>query len=348
MNLTGMLLQNEEHSLKGLVNPWPEHAKTAPDIGLITDLTESARHQPSTGCRLASKQSGSLLMNKKRNSIACLLSQAYLEVIPTRTILDRLVHIPKNAYVSITCSPVKGLEPTLELVEKLRALPENRRLKLIPHIAARLVRDKGHLREILARLESARVESIFVPGGDAPEPAGEYDCALALLRDMAEIGHRIEDVGIAAHPEGHPLVSDQELLTLLLEKQPLATYLVTQMCFDPKALIVWLKAIKKAGVTLPVWLGLPGVADMTKLISLSLRIGVGQSVRVLKKQKGLLRKVISAKPYQPDDLLAGLEPYLVAGESNVAGFHLFSFNDIERTERWRTQSMGKGNGENYT
>jgi methylenetetrahydrofolate reductase (NADPH) len=282
--------------------------------------------------------------NNHHQVLASLLDRAYMEVFPARTIVDRLIHIPRHSYVSITCSPVHGLEPTLKLVEKLRALPEERQLKLIPHIAARMIRDKGHLREILARLEAARVESVFVPGGDAPEPAGEYDCALDVLRDMAEIGHTIEDVGIAAHPEGHPFVGDRELLRLLLEKQQFASYLVTQMCFESPALVNWLKVIREAGVSLPAWIGLPGVADMSKLISLSLRIGVGQSVKVLKKQKGLLRKMISAKPYQPDDLIAGLEPYLGDPEINIPGFHLFSFNDIERTERWRKEMFEKFGG----
>ncbi len=285
--------------------------------------------------------------NNSHQVLARLLDQAYMEVFPTKTILDRLIHIPRHSYVSITCSPVKGLEPTLKLVEQLRALPEERQLKLIPHISARMIQDKGHLREILARLEAARVESVFIPGGDAPEPVGEYDCALDVLRDMAEIGHDIEDIGIASHPEGHPLVDDQKLLRFLLDKQQFATYMVTQMCFDPQAIVDWLKGIRKAGVSLPAWIGLPGVADMGKLISLSLRIGVGQSVKVLKKQKGLLRKMISAKPYQPDDLLAGLEPYLADPEINIPGFHLFSFNDIERTERWRVASFEKFNEDQH-
>jgi methylenetetrahydrofolate reductase (NADPH) len=285
-------------------------------------------------------------MNKKNNHhiLASLLDQAYMEVIPTRTIVDRLVHIPRHSYVSITCSPANGLEPTLELVETLRALPDERQLKLVPHIAARMIRDKGHLREVLARLEASRVESIFVPGGDAPSPAGDYDCSLDLLRDMADIGHHIEDIGVAAHPEGHPVVDDQELLRLLLAKQQFASYLVTQMCFDPQILIGWLRDIRKAGVVLPAWIGLPGVVEIAKLISLSLRIGVGQSVAVLKKQKGLLRKMISARPYQPDDLVAGLEPYLGDSEINIPGFHLFSFNNVERTERWRVETLAKFNG----
>lgn len=273
------------------------------------------------------------------------MEQAYLEVIPTRTIVDRLVHIPQHSYLSITCSPVHGVEPTLDMVDELRALPEERRLKLVPHVAARVVRDKGHLREILARLHEAEVESVFVPGGDAAQPAGDYDCSLDLLRDMAEIGHSIEDVGIAAHPEGHPLVDNDELLRLLQQKQEFATYLVTQMCFDPEVMVSWLRGIRNAGVTLPAWLGLPGVAEIPKLIALSLRIGVGQSVRVLKKQKGLVRKMLTAKPYQPDDLLAGLQPYLDDKVLDIPGFHLFCFNNVEATERWRTETLARLNGE---
>jgi len=278
-----------------------------------------------------------------KNRLAQLLDQAYLEVIPTKTIMDRLIHIPRHCYVAITCSPTNGLEPTLELVEKLRALPEERRLKLIPHIAARMIRDKGHLREILARLDAARVESIFVPGGDAPVPIGQYSDSLQVLQDMAEIGHNIEDIGVAAYPEGHPMISDRELLRFLSEKQPFATYLVTQMCFDPQTLVNWLKDIRQAGVTLPAWIGLPGVADMGKLISLSFKIGVGQSLKVLKKQKGLFKKVLGVRPYQPDDLLEGLRPYLGDPGINVPGFHLFSFNDVERTEKWRAETCEKLN-----
>lgn len=285
-------------------------------------------------------------MNDVQNKqiLSRLLDQAYLEVIPSKTILDRLVHIPRHCYVAITCSPTHGLEPTLKLVENLRKLPDERRLNLIPHIAARMVRDKGHLREILARLEAARVESIFVPGGDIKAPLGIYDNSLRVLQDMAEIGHNIEDIGVAAYPEGHPLISDRKLLSFLKEKQQYATYMVTQMCFDPQTLVNWLKEVRSTGISLPVWIGLPGVADMGKLISLSFRIGVGQSLKVLKKQNGLLKNMIRAKPYQPDDLLEGLLPHLGDPDVMVPGFHLYSFNDVERTEKWRSETCERLNG----
>jgi len=255
--------------------------------------------------------------------------------MPVPGIENHLAIIPKRSYISITCSPARGVDHTLDLMEKLAGNGWH----LIPHIAARMVRDKGHLREVMARLDAAKIHSVFVPGGDAPEPVGDYDCALDLLRDMAEIGHRFEDVGIASHPEGHALVDDAELLRLLLEKQKVSTYLVTQMCFDTGVLINWLKAIRQAGVALPAWIGLPGVADRVKLFKTSLRIGVGRSAKMLMKQKGLLRNMLKVKPYRPDELVHGLAPYLEDRTLDIPGFHLFSFNDVERTERWRQEML---------
>lgn len=273
-----------------------------------------------------------------------LLDKAYMEVIPTPSILDRLVHIPRHCLVAISCSPTHGLEPTLQLAEKLRALPEDRQLKLIPHVAARMIRDKGHLKKILCRLDALEIDSIFVPAGDAGEPLGQYTDSLQVLKDMTEIGHNIKDIGVAAYPEGHPFVSDQQLMWYLREKQQFASYLVTQMCFDPLTLVSWLKHIRRAGIDLPARVGLPGVADTSKLVSLSFQIGVGQSLRLLRKRKGLVRRFISTGPYQPDALLDGLLPHLGDPEINIPRFHLFSFNDVERTEKWRAETCAKLSG----
>lgn len=275
--------------------------------------------------------------------MAGLLDGAYLEVIPTPSIMDQLVHIRRHHRVGISCSPAHGVEPTLELAEKLRALPEKHQLKVIPHIAARMIRNKAHLKEILGRLDEIQVETVFIPGGDRHEPVGEYSDSLQVLQDMADIDHNIKDIGIAAYPEKHPLISDKDLMWYLQEKQQYATYLVTQMCFNPMTIVDWLNSIRTAGITLPTRIGLPGVANFSRLMSLSMQIGVGQSLQQLKKQKGLLRKVVSAKPYQPDDLLEELQPFLDNQELIISGFHLFSFNDVKRTENWRAETFKKFN-----
>jgi len=277
---------------------------------------------------------------QKNDAFFRLLEQAYLEIMPANGIEERLSVIPPRSYISITCSPAKGVGPTLDMMERLAG----QGWQLIPHIAARMVRDKGHLREIMSRLDAANIHSVFVPGGDAPEPAGEYDCSLDMLRDMADIGHQFEDIGIAAHPEGHHLVNDAELLKLLQVKQKVSTYLVTQMCFDPATLIGWLSRIRNTGVSLPAWIGLPGVADRTKLFKTSIRIGVGRSAKMLMNNKGLLRNMLTVKPYRPDSLVMGLAPYLEDNALNIDGFHLFSFNDVERTEAWRKEMLAEFGG----
>lgn len=259
------------------------------------------------------------------------LHSSYMEIVPAPGVEERLGCLPAEACVAITCSPSRGVERTLELSERLA----EGSWQLVPHIAARMVRDRAHLKDILGRLEAAHIRSVFVPGGDVAKPAGEFTSSLELLQAMAEIGHRLDDIGVAAYPEGHPLIGDQELLRLLLEKQRFATYLVTQMCFDARSIVRWLRGIRHAGVVLPAWIGLPGVADPARLLGLALRIGVGRSVEMLARRRGLALSLIGRRPYRPDALLRGLANAVHDPELNIAGFHLFSFNDVARTERWR-------------
>jgi methylenetetrahydrofolate reductase (NADPH) len=263
------------------------------------------------------------------------VSNIYLEVFPSECIHEQLLSLPGSAYVGITCSPSKGIEATLALVERLNG----HALNLVPHIAARQVRDVRHLRDILAELEGHGIKSLFVPGGDMRRPAGQFDSALSLLRMMAEIGHGMTDIGVAAHPEGHPLIDDETMLVALQDKQEFANYFVTQMCFDSGRLIEWLTDIRQQGIKLQAWIGLPGVINRRQLLATSLRIGVGESAKFALKQKALAGKLLTSKRYRPDDLLFELAPYLEIEPLNIGGFYMFSFNQIEDALSWRAEMM---------
>ena len=128
------------------------------------------------------------------------------------------------------------------------------------------MRDSAHLRDIVQRLNGQGVRALFIPGGDIARPVGEFSSSLLLLRELATIGHQFEHIGVAAYPEGHPAISNEILLEALRSKQELATYMVTQMCFDPAVLLGWLKGMRSRGITLPAWLGLPGVMNRMKLL----------------------------------------------------------------------------------
>lgn len=267
----------------------------------------------------------------ERKALLHHVREAYMEIFPTTTIESRMSVLEPRSYVAITCSPSKGVDVTLDMAERLA----HRGFKVVPHIAAKMVRDVAHLREIMKRLDDLPISSIFVPGGDAPQPVGEFACALDLLRAMAEFDHRFTDIGVAAHPEGHPSISPDVLMEQLLKKQEVANYLVTQMCFDVDALVAWLRDIREAGVALPAWIGLPGVSDRSTLVATSLRIGVGDSLRYLRNRGRIALRLLKSSTYRPDELLAEMAPYLVDPIYDIAGYHIYSFNQVERTERWR-------------
>jgi methylenetetrahydrofolate reductase (NADPH) len=280
-----------------------------------------------------------LASEAERSVLAETIREAYMEIFPTDSIEEKLNVLEPGSYVAVTCSPSKDVKVTLDMSERLA----NRGFKVIPHIAARMVKNKAHLREILARLDALPIVSIFVPGGDARKPAGEYTRAFELLRDMDEFDHKFMDIGVAGYPEGHPAVSNEVLLEDLLAKQAYSNYLVTQMCFDADIVGNWARQIRGQGVTLPIWLGLPSVSNRASLMTTSLRIGVGNSLRYLKNHGKIAAKLLASKEYRPDDLLLDLAPYLADTELNIAGHHIYCFNQVQKAEQWRNEFLAELN-----
>jgi len=279
----------------------------------------------------------SRISDTEKHVLAETVREAYMEIFPTDTVEARLDALEPGSYVAVTCSPAKGVEITLDMSERLA----NRGFKIVPHIAARMVKDKAHLGEIMARLNDLPIISIFVPGGDAPRPAGVYSKALELLRDIAEFEHRFTEIGIAGHPEGHPSVSNEVLVEEMRQKQQYSNYIVTQMCFDAEIIGNWVRDIRDDGITLPVWLGLPSVSNRTSLMTTSLRIGVGDSLRYLKNNRRIATKLLRSKNYRPDDLLIELAPYLADPELNIQGHHIYCFNQVEKAEQWRHRFLDR-------
>ncbi len=224
------------------------------------------------------------------------------------------------------------MDATVELAVELSGAD----LSVVPHLAARLVRDRRHLEELAQQLVDAGITEIFAIGGDGP-PQGVFSEALELIQALERIGHRFS-IGIAGYPEGHPVVSDDRLAAALAAKEPHASYLVTQMCFDPSAIGAWIETIRARGIELPVLIGLPGVVAMTRLIPVAARIGVGASIRFLTRHRGLWRKLFASE-YTPTDLLVELSPVLGAPTTGVVGLHLYTFNQVAATEAWRLELL---------
>jgi methylenetetrahydrofolate reductase (NADPH) len=270
--------------------------------------------------------------------LRALLESVRYEVMPARATEDKvLTHVPRDVAVTVTASPVKGLEPTLDLAVRLAA----HGYRVVPHVPARLLRDDLHLKEVTGRLREAGVDDVFVPAGDADPPAGVYDGALPVLRRLGELGGPFLRVGVTGYPESHPLLHDDVTVQAMWDKREHATYLVSNLCFDPRVLGEWIVRIRHRGVDLPLYVGVAGPVQRAKLLAMATRIGVGESTRFLTRHASWFLRFAAPGGYSPQRLLTRAEGALTAPSAGVAGLHLFTFNQIAETEQWRRVLMDR-------
>ena len=267
--------------------------------------------------------------------LTALLRNARFEVIPLDGVEDEvLAHLGSDVKVTVTASPRKGLDATLELTERLTRAG----YATVPHLSARLVRDRAHLAELLDRLHGGGVRELFVLAGDAKEPAGEFAGAAELLEAMGERRAGFDAIGITGYPESHHLISDEETIRAMFAKAPMATHIVSQLCFDSATIVAWIAEVRRRGTDLPIWIGVPGKVPYARLVRVSTRIGLGESARVLSHHRGWFSRLMT-RQFRPDRLVRELTPCATDPAARVGGFHLYTFNEVARTERWRLRLL---------
>jgi len=272
-------------------------------------------------------------------TVAELLRRSRYEVIPLAGAEEQVLeHVPNDVTLTVTASPVKGLDHTLELAGKLAA----HGYPVVPHLSARLVVDRTHLADLVARISEMGVRDVFVVAGDADQPAGSFSGAAQLLDAMAEAGHPFEQVGITGYPESHPIIDDETTIAAMFEKSRHATYIASQICFDSRVTVGWIDNVWTRGTRLPILVGIPGVVPRAKLLRVSTRIGIGESLRYLRKHGDFVTRFLQPGGFSPDKLIKGLAPALAAPEQRVGGFHIFTFNDLADTEAWRQRKLAGG------
>ncbi|MEL7157598.1 MAG: 5,10-methylenetetrahydrofolate reductase [Actinomycetota bacterium] len=268
-----------------------------------------------------------------------LISSLTYEIVPLASVDAAIDALPPTSPVSVTCSPVKGIEATVELTDRLRALGH----RPIPHLAARMVDGPAQVARLAHWLRTEDIGQVFLVGGDATPPAGPYHDATTFLRALLDADPGLHTIGVTAYPDGHPLIAPGELDEALLAKQQvlddagLAGYASTQMCFDPQRIDDWLQGQRRAGLHLGVHLGLAGVVERAKLLTMGVRLGVGTSLSYLRKNRSALTQLLTSSTYDPNSILGPMSPVLeVAG---VTGVHCFTFNQVAATAAWQKRTL---------
>lgn len=278
------------------------------------------------------------LSDAERTALRALVAAPKFEVIPLKNARERSAFLPAGATVTVTASPSHGIDATFDLSEHLATDGYD----VVPHLSAHMIADRVKLADLLDRSRALGFTKAFVIGGDPAEQT-EFDDAIQLLAAMEELGHPFTEIGIGAYPEGHVDISTEALARSLRNKQRKASYMATQMSFNPGAITSWLAATRASGVDLPMHLGVPGVADVTKLMTIAAKIGVGDSAKFLKKNRSLIGSVITGK-FGPDGILEALAPTVADPASRITALHVFTFNQVEATVAWQQRMLARLGG----
>jgi hypothetical protein len=140
-----------------------------------------------------------------------------------------------------------------------------------------------------------------------------------------------------------PSIPEHVLRRSLLEKQQHAHYMATQMCFDADKSSIVAPGERAAGVTLPLVVGIPGSDRSGRLVTIGARIGVGQSLRYLRKNRSDRVQAAEAGPVRPDEVGRPLAPLADSTRmANAVGLHVFTFNQIASTAEWYEKSLCGG------
>ncbi len=269
------------------------------------------------------------------DALASLVARLRYELVPMKSAEQALADLPKQVPVSVTCSPVKGLAATQDLTARLLDLGHD----TTPHLSARMVEGPEHVARLARWLREHGVRAVFVVAGDAAAPIGPYPDGMSFLRQLAMHDTGLVEVGIPAYPDGHPLIDDGVLQAVLHDKQALLAEAglrgsaTTQMCFDAARIQRWLMDERAAGFALPVELGIPGVVERTKLLSMGMRLGIGPSLRYLRKNRVSMGRMLAPGGHDPTDLIAALADRATA--LGIEGLHSFTFNSVASTAAWQ-------------
>ncbi|WP_342076034.1 methylenetetrahydrofolate reductase [Yoonia sp. SS1-5] len=220
--------------------------------------------------------------------------------------------------------------------------------RVMPHFPARIIKDKATLADWIARYQGeADVNQALLLAGGVDAPHGVFESSMQLL-DTGLFGD-FERLHVAGHPEGNrdidPDGSDQNVMDALRWKQRFADStdaqmaLATQFAFEAAPLIRWADALKDAGITIPIHIGIAGPAKLQTLIKFAIACGVGPSLKVLQKRAMDVTKLLL--PYEPTEVLNSLAAHKAAHpDFNITHVHFFPLGGIKTNANWAIENGG--------
>ena len=186
-------------------------------------------------------------------------------------------------------------------------------------------------------VDEAGVERCFVIAGDSPSPKGPFSDSASLIETGVLERSGIKLVGVAGHPEGHPIMKESECWEMLerkcrsIESRGMAPMIVTQFGFDADIVLTWLSTLRERGIEYPVRVGVPGPAGIAVLARYAAMCGVSASASIWSKYGISIGKLFGTA--RPDRFVDRLASGLTEAHGTV-GLHIFPFGGIAQSVEW--------------
>ncbi len=237
--------------------------------------------------------------------------------------------------------------PISDMVATAKRLATNG-YKVMPHFPARIIKDQAMLADWIAQYQGeAGVDQALLLAGGVAAPHGEFHSSMQLL-ETGLFGD-FKRLHVAGHPEGNKDIdkdgSDKNVMEALHWKQKFSETtdaemaIATQFAFEAKPIIAWADALREAGITIPIHIGIAGPAKLQTLIKFAIACGVGPSLKVLQKRAMDVSKLLL--PYEPTEVLTELAAHKAANpDFNISHVHFFPLGGISANANWAIANGG--------
>ena len=220
-------------------------------------------------------------------------------------------------------------EKTIATVNAVKALGND----VAPHLSC-VGATKASVAELLDVYRKAGIKRIVALGGDVPSgmvASGDFRYATDLIKFIrAETGEHFA-LNVAAYPEVHPRAStaQADLAALKLKQDLGATLAVTQFFFNADAYFSFMDAARKAGVTIPIVVGVMPLHSYSKVARFAEMCGA-EMPRWLNKRMADFGDDADAVRAYGLDVITDLCQRLMAG--GASGIHFYTMNQAALTK----------------
>lgn len=271
-----------------------------------------------------------------------LVRSASIEATPRQilTTNDLPALLPQGTSVYVPFLPKGKFSDTLEASRRLLDLG----MQPVPHVPARMAESRGQLRDWLAQMAESRIDRLLLIAGDSDSVAGPYPDTLAVFESGLLAEFPFQGIGVAAHPDGHPMADRATLTQALNIKREYARsnstklWVVTQFTFDAEIVIDWLQSLGNILEEVPVYIGMAGPTRVKTLIAFAAQCGVGASARAMLRRPGSARLL---RAWTPEVMIRALVQYCMANpDTLLRGIHLFPFGGLRQSSQWIQEHTG--------